>query len=186
MLFIRIDGKLFFPRFCMYYFYLRCSHCRDLAPTWETLAEVMSAVAEDIVDQHDRAYTHEEYDAAKQVHLPVMVGKVDCVTNLEFCQQQMIMAYPTLRLFVDGKRWRGGDYPGHRTVIDMVEYLRAVEDTHKTDTGNEAPRNLELAHEGKKSQDMYSTCLYKYLYLYMYLCLMYLTIFYWFVWYFLF
>jgi Thioredoxin len=126
----------------------RCSHCRDLAPTWETLAEVMSAVAEHLVDQQEHDYSVEEYEAAKNVQLPVMVAKVDCVTHLAFCQENMIMAYPTLRLFVDGKRWTGGDYNGHRTVLDMVEYLKAIEDTHKTEAEKESPRNLELAHEG--------------------------------------
>ena len=107
----------------------------------------MSAVAEHLVDQTDHNYSDSDYEAAKKVQLPVMVTKVDCVEHHLFCQEQMIFAYPTLRLFVDGKPWRGGDYAGHRTVLDMVEYLKAIEETHKTETQKDT-RNLLIAHEG--------------------------------------
>ena len=110
----------------------------------------MSAVAEHIIDEKDHDYTDQEFEKAKGVELPVLVGKIDCVLNQEFCTNQRIMAYPTLRLFVDGKPWQGGDYVGHRTVMEMVEYLKQVEDTHKNekDPDQNVPRNLELAHMG--------------------------------------
>ena len=61
----------------------------------------MSAVADHVMDlKEDHHYTDEEYEIAKQVELPVMIAKVDCVDNRDFCNEQMIMAYPTLRLFV--------------------------------------------------------------------------------------
>jgi thioredoxin domain-containing protein 5 len=81
----------------------RCSHCRDLHPTWETLAELMTLVAEHIVDDATpHNYTDEEYEHATRVALPVMIAKVDCVSNQAFCAKNFINAYPTLRLFVDG------------------------------------------------------------------------------------
>lgn len=105
----------------------------------------MTAVAEHIIGE-EHSYTEDEYEHALKVKLPVMVAKVDCVQNHDFCRKQMIMAYPTLRLFVDGERWPGGDYRGHRTVTEMADYLAQVEDTHKTEKGSDAAKTVELAH----------------------------------------
>jgi thiol-disulfide isomerase/thioredoxin len=133
---------------CCVFISSRCSHCRALHPTWETLAKVMATVAEKIVDERDHEYSDEEYEHAKKVELPVMIAKIDCVTHQEFCRKQMIMAYPTLRLFVDGERWPGGDYRGHRTVVDMADFLQQVEDTHKTEQQSDKNKNVQLAHRG--------------------------------------
>jgi len=109
----------------------------------------MMDVAEDLVEEHDREYSDEEYEHAKRVEMPVMIAKVDCVLHKELCQHQGIMAYPTLRLFVDGERWKGGDYRFDRTVISMADYLRQIEDTHKNELGIEKDKNVQLAHDGK-------------------------------------
>lgn len=112
-----------------------CSHCRDLAPTWETLAEVMYEVAEDKVeknlDKHNlkHDYTDADYDAAVAVELPVFIGKVDCVEHPALCQDYMIRAYPTLKMFVDGDEV--GDYRGHRTVVEMAHFIEEMEKDHK-------------------------------------------------------
>ena len=112
-----------------------CSHCRDLAPTWETLAEVMYEVAEDKVeknlDKHNlkHDYTDADYDAAVAVELPVFIGKVDCVEHPALCQDYMIRAYPTLKMFVDGEEV--GDYRGHRTVVEMAHFIEEMEKDHK-------------------------------------------------------
>jgi Thioredoxin len=108
----------------------------------------MTDVAENIMEPHAHKYNEEDYEHAKKVALPVMVAKIDCVTHHEFCRQNMIMAYPTLRLFVDGERWPGGDYRGHRTVVAMADYLAQVEDTHKTEKGSDAAKTVERAHQG--------------------------------------
>lgn len=130
-----------------------CSHCRDLAPTWETLAEVMNDVATNLVHAEGRDYDEQDIEHAKRVQLPVMIAKVDCVMHPRVCQQQRIMAYPTLRLFVDGKRWRAGDYRGHRTVVDMADWLQQIEDTHKTELEKEdSPMNVRLAHEAAQKR----------------------------------
>lgn len=126
-----------------------CSHCRDLAPTWEILAELMVDVAEDILDAKGHDYSEEEYAHARKVEQPVVVAKIDCVFHQELCMEQQIMAYPTLRLFVDGKRWKGGDYRGSRTLVEMTDWLQQVEDAHKADEGSEANRTSLLAHKGK-------------------------------------
>ncbi len=108
----------------------------------------MTDVAEKIVNSKEHTYNEDEYGHAIKVELPVMVTKVDCVDHQDFCRDQGIMAYPTLRLFVDGERWRGGDYRGHRTVAEMADYLKQVEDLHKTDTNSNKDKNVELVHRG--------------------------------------
>lgn len=126
-----------------------CSHCRDLAPTWETLAQVMTDVAENIVSSQDHEYTDEELEHAKKLELPVMIAKVDCVMHQQLCAEQRIMGYPTLRLFVDGERWRGGDYEEHRTVVDMVDWLEQIEHVHKSELGTDAPKNVAVARRSE-------------------------------------
>lgn len=130
----------------------RCSHCRDLHPTWETLAEVMTVVAENILEEQGHEYSDEEYEHAKRVQLPVMIAKVDCVTHKDFCARQSIMAYPTLRLFVDGERWKAGDYHGHRTVVAMADYLQQIEDAHKTQIESDKAKNVQLAHRAAQDR----------------------------------
>jgi hypothetical protein len=76
-----------------------------------------------------------------------MIARMDCVTHPKVCLGQDIRAYPTLRLFVDGKRWKGGDYRGHRTVLEMVEWLYFVEEQHKGHM-SEDERQLHIAHQG--------------------------------------
>lgn len=113
-----------------------CSHCRDLAPTWETLAEVMFEVAENRVEDHiernphkEHEYSDEDYQAAILVELPVLIGKVDCVDHHELCMDYGIRAYPTLKFFVDGEE--KGDYRGHRTVVELAHFIEQMEKEHK-------------------------------------------------------
>jgi len=109
-----------------------CSHCRDLAPTWETLAEVMYEVAENRVEdhleknpEHEHHYTDEDYTAAVAVELPVLIGKIDCVDHHQLCMARGIRAYPTLKFFFKG------DYRGHRTVVEMAHFIEEMEKEHK-------------------------------------------------------
>lgn len=107
----------------------------------------MADVSENIVDQREHDYSEEELEHAKRVELPVMIAKVDCVAHRDVCMKENLMAYPTLRLFVDGVRWQGGDYRGHRTVVEMADWLQQVEDKHKEDLGDEAKRTVQIAHK---------------------------------------
>jgi hypothetical protein len=130
--------------------FFRCSHCRDLAPTWEKLAELMADVGEQVGKLHPDDYTDSDFEAAKKVQLPVMIAKVDCVIHKDVCNdQEDIRAYPTLRLFVDGEPWSGGDYRGHRTLLEMVEWLYFVEEQLTTD---ENERQLHLAHKAARDR----------------------------------
>jgi hypothetical protein len=104
---------------------------------------------------HPDDYSEEDYQKAKRLQMPVVIGKIDCVSHPKTCNdQEDIRAYPTLRLFVDGEVWRGGDYRGHRTVTEMVEWLYYVEEQHKTLMDEEgidgnSVRTLHEAHTGK-------------------------------------
>jgi thiol-disulfide isomerase/thioredoxin len=82
-----------------------CSHCKLLAPTWERFAEVMHDV-EDAMEINPQHYSEEEYEKAKQLQLPVLISKVDCVAHLSFCRDQNIRGYPTLRLYVNGESYK--------------------------------------------------------------------------------
>jgi hypothetical protein len=77
------------------------------------------------------------------------VYKVDCVEYQNLCMSQDIRAYPTLRLFVKGEPFDGGDYRGHRTILDMVQFLRLAEE--------------QLGREGKLTVDSLSGALEKHL-----------------------
>jgi thiol-disulfide isomerase/thioredoxin len=129
-----------------------CSHCKDLAPTWEVLAETMTEAAMELADKEfhhltlDHDYTKEDYDEALKVKLPVMVGKVDCVDHKDLCFNQQIWAYPTLRLFVNGVPV--ADYKGDRTVLEMVHWLAHVEEAHRKQVGDEK-FDVLLADESK-------------------------------------
>lgn len=111
----------------------------------------MTDVAEDLVHEHGegRDYSEEDIEHARRVHLPVMVAKIDCVVEKTLCMQEGIMGYPTLRLFVDGKRWKGGDYRSHRTVVQMTDWLQQVEDAHKEEHDKKTPKTVGLAHDSK-------------------------------------
>ena len=155
-----------------------CSHCRDLAPTWETLAEMMSDHHYDNVDDDETtkpgvAKTAKEHMEGIERDLneedgnfqQVMIAKVDCVEQGEACNDHDIQAYPTLRLFVDGSPWvemftgakdvklstLGGssDYRGHRTVLEMIEWLHFVEEQVQK---NEGARTLHLAHQAARNR----------------------------------
>lgn len=127
-----------------------CSHCRDLAPTWETFAEVMYSAAEHKLDsamENDpnhpvHTYSDEDYDEAVKVELPVLIGKIDCVNHAELCMKYDIAAYPTLKFFVNGREV--GDYRGHRTVVELAHFVENMEKQHK---GENAAIKSEGAHE---------------------------------------
>lgn len=61
-----------------------CAKCNQLAPTWETLAEVMHEVASETLEQllkdkypdGKHGYSEEEFHDAAKVHVPVVIAKV--------------------------------------------------------------------------------------------------------------
>ena len=53
---------------------------------------------------------------------------MDCVEESDLCREYDVRAYPTLRLFANGEPFDGGEYQGHRTVLDMVQYIKIAEE----------------------------------------------------------
>jgi len=159
-----------------------CSHCRDLAPTWETLAELMNdhhkktrglkndEISKTKDDQKSKKKkegdeTDDDEDDDDENFKQVQIAKVDCVENGDVCDEHDIRAYPTLRLFVDGEPWKNlftdkegrnmhrssssSDYTGHRTVLELVEWLHFIEQQVQDD---ESARTLHLAHEAARDR----------------------------------
>lgn len=105
-----------------------CSHCRVLAPTWEVLAKVMYDANEESVEEGGDEYGEQEFRLAETLDVPVAIAKVDCVEESDLCREYDVRAYPTLRLFANGEPFDGGEYQGHRTILDMVQYLKIAEE----------------------------------------------------------
>jgi thiol-disulfide isomerase/thioredoxin len=104
-----------------------CSHCQRLAPTWEVFAKVMNDATNELVEDAEDGYDENELREAEELVAPVIIAKIDCVNNHMLCTTNEIMAYPTLRLYVNGEPFENGDYRGHRTVTDLIQFLKDAE-----------------------------------------------------------
>lgn len=104
-----------------------CSHCQLLAPTWEVFAKVMNDATNDVLEEAREDYSEEDLREAEALKVPVLIAKVDCVEHHGLCMENQISAYPTLRLFVEGKPFEYGDYRGHRTIMDLILFLKEAE-----------------------------------------------------------
>lgn len=131
-----------------------CKNCRSLASTWEALGEIITDTSMKIVDDdmnekgiEFEKYSNAEYEMAVNNAAPVLVTKVNCSLNPSICTD--IRVYPTMRLFVDGNA--KGDYNGHRTVMELVNWLQLIE------AENREPGQLQIH---KLSQCAYRKALF--------------------------
>jgi hypothetical protein len=79
---------------------------------------------------HSQDYKEEDYQYAKALELPVLIGKVDCVVHHDLCGREQISGFPTVRLYINGERYKT-DYWGHRDVYNLMMFLKIAEDNVK-------------------------------------------------------
>jgi thioredoxin-like negative regulator of GroEL len=104
-----------------------CSSCDDLGPTYEAIGEIVTDTAMSLVDELNlqQDYSEDEYEKRVNEMAPVLVTKLDCSDYPDVCNEQKVRAYPTMRLYLDGLA--KGDYNGHRTVMEIVNWLSEME-----------------------------------------------------------
>eukprot|EP00658_Telonema_sp_P-2_P022599 TRINITY_DN19035_c0_g1_i1.p1 TRINITY_DN19035_c0_g1~~TRINITY_DN19035_c0_g1_i1.p1 ORF type:complete len:480 (-),score=108.79 TRINITY_DN19035_c0_g1_i1:288-1727(-) len=81
-----------------------CMWCRKLAPVWE----------------------HAARSARDKFNQQVLFGSVDCTHSdaVALCRSNRIMAFPTIRIFKDGKTRSFQDYEGPRRIESLVDYAQ--------------------------------------------------------------
>ncbi|XP_053733003.1 dnaJ homolog subfamily C member 10 [Synchiropus splendidus] len=84
------SGEMWFINF----YYPRCSHCHDLAPTWREFAKEMDGV--------------------------IRIGAVNCGDNNYLCRRKGIQSYPSL--FVYRAEQRPEKFVGERTKDNLVRF----------------------------------------------------------------
>ena len=92
----------------------RCIWCARLAPTWEAFAKKL----------------HDE-------HYHVAVRKVNCEAEFALCRSSRIMAFPTMRLFIDGKPT--ADFNGDRTIEALTSWSSRITGEDKVPHSAEVP-----------------------------------------------
>lgn len=80
-------------------FVRRCGHCQRLAPTWETLAEMLN---EDDTN--------------------IRIAKVDCTVDDYVCAQHDVTGYPTLKFFKSGTT-EGVKFRGTRDLPSLTSFI---------------------------------------------------------------
>ena len=90
-----------------------CIWCQRLEPTWEALAENI---------QEKQHLGEPGQEGGEPMFRDAAIAKVDCTTHSDFCGEQKIQAFPTLRVFYQGEKF-GADYKGDRTVEMLRNHL---------------------------------------------------------------
>jgi protein disulfide-isomerase A6 len=80
-----------------------CGHCKALAPEWEV--------------------------AASQLKGSVKLGAVDATVHTALAQQYGVKGYPTIKVFIPGKKNKADDYKGPRESAGIVQYALNILDT---------------------------------------------------------
>ena len=85
------SSNLQIPKLNSTFIFIRCGHCKRLAPTWQDLSAKYNKKAEP----------------------DVLIGKVDCTIETALCSAQDVTGYPTLKFFKSGTE-SGVKYRGQR------------------------------------------------------------------------
>ncbi|CAO1629857.1 unnamed protein product [Sympodiomycopsis kandeliae] len=93
-----------------------CGHCKNLAPTYERVAEIYENDDDCVVAQMD----------------------ADEATNKEVAQQYGVQSFPTIKFFpksLDGSPKTPEEYPGGRTEDNFLNYMNGKCGIHRLSTG---------------------------------------------------
>ncbi|CAH3184803.1 unnamed protein product [Porites lobata] len=97
-----------------------CSHCRKLSLTWKALAEY-----------------HKD-------NMDITIAKIHCTTEGKKCTEHKIHAFPSLKLFKDGREV--DSYEGSRSLDDLKNYLTLKISEHSL-LSSATTENSETAEE---------------------------------------
>ncbi|XP_048390279.1 dnaJ homolog subfamily C member 10 isoform X3 [Stegostoma tigrinum] len=95
------SGELWFVNF----YFPRCSHCHDLAPTWREFAKEMDGV--------------------------IRIGAVNCGDNRMLCRSKGITSYPSLYIFKPGEG--AVKYVGDRSKEQLIQFAMKYVTTQVTE-----------------------------------------------------
>lgn len=104
-----------------------CLWCQRLSPVWDKFAHE--------IQQHQQQNHHNI--------LNVGVGKVDCVEHVQYCKEERIMAFPTIRWYQKGGKAIVPDYRGDRTVEAFMKYAKRQTGTPDADVDDAEEKKVE-------------------------------------------
>lgn len=77
--------------------------CESLAPIWEEVAQEVN-----------------------KENIPIGIGKIDCMAEVQLCRKHYVIAFPTMRLFNNGTKVEFlPDYTSTNTVDNLMMYLKS-------------------------------------------------------------
>jgi len=96
-----------------------CGHCKNLAPTWDELAQKVDA------DKSTKA----------------TIAKVDCTKAQTLCQDNGVKGYPTLAYFRKGEKVES--YRGGRSLKDLSDFVASMSGGDKTQKKEEVTEDAK-------------------------------------------
>ncbi len=137
------------------YFAPWCLWCQRLSPTWDKFADEIQQ------QQQQRQQQRQHHHSGMKVG----VGKVDCVEHAQYCKEERIMAFPTIRWYQKGGKAIVPDYRGDRTVEAFMEDAKR-RTRGKTDGGdgdgqdgdNDAAAAAAAADDDEEEEEHHPGC----------------------------
>lgn len=104
-----------------------CGHCQRLTPIWEQLAEMLNE------DESNN----------------IRIGKVDCTTDSDVCNEYDVTGYPTLKFFKVGNDKEGVKFRGTRDLPTLTNFINEqLREGDDEESANILDLNFPEAHNG--------------------------------------